>query len=140
MLPGMCRGLGVLLKEKGIYYYHLLKKEFLRFVVVGSSAVAINFLVYYVLYRWIGVNCAYSIGYLLSFIFNYLMTSCFTFRVKLSFRKLMLFCGSHVLNYFLQLSILNICIWIGLSEEISPFFAKAGSAPFNFLIVRYLLK
>lgn len=134
-----CR-LGILLKDKGIYYYHLLKKEFLRFVVVGTSAVAINFLAYYVLYHWIGVNWAYSIGYLLSFIFNYLMTSCFTFRVELSFRKLVLFCGSHVLNYFLQLSILNICIWIGLSEEISPFFAKAGSAPFNFLTVRFLLK
>lgn len=132
--------LGIVLKDKYFYYYHLLKIEFLKFVVVGTSAVVINFAVYYLLYQWIGVNWAYSIGYLLSFIFNYLMTSLFTFRVRLSFKKLVLFCGSHAFNYFLQLFILNFCIWIGLSEEISPFFAKAGSAPFNFLIVRFLLK
>lgn len=130
----------IVLRDKVIYYYHLLKKEFLKFVVVGTSAVVINFLVYYLLYQWIGVNPAYSLGYLLSFIFNYLMTSCFTFRVELSLKKLVLFCGSHIFNYLLQLLILNICIRIGLSEEISPFFAKAGSAPFNFLIVRFLLK
>lgn len=125
---------------KGIHYYHLLKKEFLRFLIVGTFAVVINFLIYYLLYQWIGVNLAYSLGYLLSFIFNYLVTSYFTFKVELSLKKLILFCGSHVFNYLLQLLILNSCIRIGLSEAISPVFALTGSAPFNFLIVRFLLK
>ena len=45
--------------------------EVCRFGIVGVLAVAIHYGVYWLLQRWINLNVAYTIGYIVSFIANY---------------------------------------------------------------------
>lgn len=59
-----------------------LKKlpEFIRFIMVGVFATALHYGLYFIFQRFINVNIAYSIGYILSFIANFLSDSPFYLR------------------------------------------------------------
>ena len=53
--------------------------ELVRFGIVGVTATAIHYGIYWLLMHVINVTVAYSIGYALSFICNFLLSSHFTF-------------------------------------------------------------
>lgn len=68
-----------------------LKKlpEFIRFIMVGVFATALHYGLYFIFQRFINVNIAYSIGYILSFIANFYLTALFTFGKSHPGRKLL---------------------------------------------------
>ena len=49
-----------------------LVKEFIRFGVVGVLATALHYGIYYFLQSFINVNVAYTTGYVISFVVNFL--------------------------------------------------------------------
>ena len=65
----------------------VLIKQAVRFVIVGIAATAIHYGVYLLLRKWMGENIAFTIGYVISFIFNYLLTSLFTFKKKANLKN-----------------------------------------------------
>ena len=81
-----------------------LKKlpEFIRFIMVGVFATALHYGLYFIFQRFINVNIAYSIGYILSFIANFYLTALFTFGKKPSWKKAFGFGGAHLINYILH--------------------------------------
>jgi putative flippase GtrA len=114
--------------------------EIVRFVVVGVLATAIHYLIYYLLLNGLGHNIAYTTGYGVSFVANYVLSSLFTFRVGMTFRRFVGFGLSHLTNYLLQIVLLNSMIWMGVSELLAPLPVFAIAVPLNFLLVRYALK
>lgn len=115
-------------------------KEFVRFVIVGVLATAIHYGVYYLLEQVINVNVAYTIGYVVAWFVNLYLTSRFTFKSQLSFKKGVGFAFSHLVNYLLHMLFLNIFLAIDLSAEIAPLFVFAVVIPINFLLVRFVFK
>lgn len=115
-------------------------KEFVRFVIVGVIATAIHYGVYYFLEKIINVNVAYTIGYVVAWFINLYLTSCFTFKSRLSFKRGVGFAFSHLVNYLLHMLFLNIFLAIGLSAEMAPLFVFAIVIPINFLLVRFVFK
>lgn len=122
-----------LLNEKSI-------GEIVRFVLVGLLATAIHYAIYYVLLSATGHNLAYTIGYIISFVSNFILSSLFTFKVSLSVHRLAGFAMSHLLNYLIQIVLLNVFIWMGVSASIAPLPVFVIVVPLNFLLVRYALK
>lgn len=114
--------------------------EIVRFAVVGVVATALHYLFYYLLLSFVSHNLAYTVGYALSFVCNYLLSSLFTFRVKLSWEKLAGFSLSHLLNYLAGLALLNLFILLGLSKTMAPLPVFVLVVPINFLLVRFVLK
>jgi len=114
--------------------------EFLRFAIVGVVATGIHYGIYYVMQKYINVNIAYTTGYLLSFVCNFYLTSYFTFRVKPSFGKLFGLGGVHVVNYLLHIALLNLFLYIGVSQEFAPMPVFVIVVPLNFLLVRFVFK
>ena len=114
--------------------------EVFRFAVVGVIAVAIHYAVYWILQHWINVNVAYTIGYVISFLGNYYLSAHYTFREKTSKRNGAGFAGAHVFNYFLQMALFNLFLYLGLSRELAPLAVLAIAVPTNFLIVRTVFK
>ena len=86
--------------------------ELIRFGIVGTTAAAIHYAIYWVLQHWINVNVAYTIGYVLSFLVNYLL---------------------HIVLF-------NFFLWIGLSRELAPIAVLAIAVPTNFVLVRFVFK
>lgn len=114
--------------------------EFIRFVMVGILATALHYGIYFLLQRFINVNIAYTLGYALSFIANFYLTTYFTFGKKPSWSKAFGFGGVHLFNYLLHIGLLNTFLWLGLSKTLAPIPVFAIAIPVNFLLVRFVFK
>lgn len=114
--------------------------EVIRFGVVGVIATLIQFMVYWLLIRWLNPSVSMTIGYGVSLVFNYLASTYFTFRVKASARRGAGFLFSHGVNYLLQMVTLNFFLWLGVSKELAPIPMFCVCVPVNFLLVRFFLK
>ena len=114
--------------------------EFFRFGIVGTISAGVHYGIYYFLQMYINVNIAYSIGYGISMVGNFFMTSYLTFRTNPSAKKAMGFGFSHLINYLLHLSLLNLFLFLGISNELAPFFVLAIAVPTNFLLLRFFFR
>ena len=94
--------------------------QFIRFCINGVIAAAIHYGVYFLLQLWIDVNIAYTAGYLISFIYNFIATNYFTFHTSPTWKNFMGFAGSHGVNYFLHIILFNIFLWMGVHHLIAP--------------------
>jgi putative flippase GtrA len=115
--------------------------EMMLFCIVGSTAMAIHYGIYYVLLPVLPVNVSFSLGYFISFLYNFTMTSYFTFKVKPSVSRFFRFAASHGTNYLLQILLLNFFIHVaGLNEKMAPVPVYAISVPVNYMLVRLAMK
>lgn len=114
--------------------------EIIRFGIVGTTAAAIHYAIYWVLQHWINVNVAYTIGYVLSFLVNYYLSAHFTFKEKTSAKNGLGFGGAHLTNYLLHIVLFNFFLWIGLSRAVAPIAVLAIAVPTNFVLVRFVFK
>lgn len=114
--------------------------EVVRFGVVGVAAVLIQYGVYLLLVLFMNHNISMTLGYIISFIFNFIASTHYTFRVKANAKRGAGFALSHVINYFMQIAMLNVFIWLGISKQIAPMPMFGICVPVNFLLVRFFLK
>lgn len=115
-------------------------QEIIRFCIVGTLATGIHYGIYLLLNKFILVWLAYSIGYAISFVFNFYLTSVFTFKEKATVRKGIGFVFSHLVNYLLHIFFLSLFIWMGVGENYAPIFVYLIVIPINFLLVRFVFK
>lgn len=123
-----------MLRNKQTFY------ELIRFGIVGVIATAIHYYVYWLLMHWLYVTIAYSIGYVVSFVCNFLLTSYFTFRKRASVKKGLGFGVAHGVNYLLHVLFLHFFLWLGVSKSMAPIPVFAMVIPINFLLVRFVFK
>ena len=114
--------------------------EMIRFSIVGTLVTVIHYGVYWLLQLVMNVNIAWTAGYIAGFIFNYYMSAYYIFRKKTSAKNGSGFGVAHIVNYLLQMGLLNFFIWTGMSAEMAPVGVYAVSIPVNFLLVRFVFK
>ena len=125
--------------------------EVVRFAIVGAAATLLQYTIYFGLIQFIGSGVskadahlwstvAMTVGYVLSFVFNFIASTRFTFRVKANARRGAGFLFSHVVNYTLQMLTLNFFLWLGLSKQLAPIPMFCICVPINFILVRFFLK
>lgn len=115
--------------------------QFVRFVLVGGMATVIHYAIYLILNKkGVPINIAYTMGYSLSFIFNFFASNYFTFKAKPTAKGGVGFLGAHLFNYFLQVILLNTYLFVGIPESIAPIGVFIIAIPTNFVLVRLALK
>lgn len=114
--------------------------ELVRFGIVGVTATMIHYGVYWLLMHWLYVTIAYSIGYVVSFICNFMLTSFFTFRKRATLKKGLGFGVAHGVNYLLHVLFLHFFLWLGVSKSMAPIPVFVIVIPINFLLVRFVFK
>ena len=125
--------------------------ELVRFGVVGVIAVAIQYLIYLLLINVmeqvmlnmgdnVVATIANTIAYFISFVFNFIASTHYTFRVKASAKRGAGFAFSHVVNYALQTLILNLFVGIGVTKQVAMIPMFCITVPTNFILVRFFLK
>lgn len=126
--------------------------EIVRFGIVGVIATLLQYAIYWLLLYGIGCSIAaswlkacwptisMSVGYAISFVFNFVASTHFTFRVKASAKRGAGFLLSHVVNYLLQMLTLNLFMWLGMSAQWAPIPMFCMCVPVNFVLVRFFLK
>ena len=116
--------------------------ELLRFAVVGTAATALQYVIYLLMLHvaHCGISVANTVGYVISFIFNFVASTRFTFRVKATAGRGLAFAFCHAVNYLLQLLVLHLAVHWGVPESLAPLPMFAVCVPVNFVLVRYFLK
>ena len=108
----------------------------MKFGIVGTIAMIIHYSLYYVLMNIIEVNIAFTVGYFISFLCNYLLTSYYTFGISPSICSFFRFGVSHLTNYLIQISVLNAVLYIGVPAVWTPIPVYAISIPISFILVK----
>lgn len=114
--------------------------EILRFGAVGVAATLLQYIIYRVLVFIMNPTVAMTIGYVISFGFNFIASTHYTFRVKASASRGAGFALSHAVNYMLQMATLNLFLWLGMSKQWAPVPMFCVCVPVNFILVRFFLK
>lgn len=118
----------------------ILKYQLLRFCLVGGLATGIHYGIYLLLNLWIWTWLAYTVGYAISFVCNYLLTNYFTFRTKPSVKNGIGFILSHAVNYGLHIGLLELFICLGSSDTWAPIPVFCIAIPVNYLLLRFVFK
>ena len=114
--------------------------EMVRFGIVGIVATLIQAGTYCLLVGVLNYVVANTIAYIVSFLFNYIASIHYTFRVKSTAKRGVGFLLSHVVNYLLQTATLAFFVWIGMEKRLALIPMFCICVPVNFLLVRYFLK
>ncbi len=112
------------------------RRQFIRFCINGAAAVAIQYGVYLLMLEYTGAFMANTVAYAVSFCYNFIMTSYWTFGRKPTFGKLAGFCGSHIVNYIAQQIFLCLALWLSIPDAYAALVAMACAVPVNFTILR----
>jgi len=121
-------------KFKELFY------QIIKFGIVGVLATLISYSIYIFLSKLgLSYNISYTLGYIISFCFNYFTSTKFTFKTEATLKNGFKFGLSHIFNYFLQITLLNIFISLNINANLAPFFVYAISIPVNFILVRFAL-
>ncbi len=113
--------------------------EILRFGIVGAIAALLQYGVYLAMLIITSPGVANTIGYIISFIFNFIASTHYTFKVKANTKRGLGFALSHVVNYLLQTLTLLLFIYIGVPKAYAPIPMFCICVPVNFILVRYFL-
>lgn len=114
--------------------------EMLRFAIVGVVATLLQYVIYLLLLRWMHPTLSNTIAYIVSFLFNYIASVKFTFRVQSTARRGAGFAFSHLINYSLQTLLLLFFLWLGITKQWAMLPVLCICVPVNFLLVRFFLK
>ena len=115
-------------------------KRILRFGVVG----VINTAVYYGLYLLLRTVLPYLVAHVIAFVLamvgSYFLNCWFTFRIRPTLRKFLLFPLSNATNFVITSLGLYLLVDIGhLNEQVSPLIAAAAAIPVTYLVAQYVL-
>ena len=113
--------------------------EILRFGIVGAIAALLQYGVYLIMLLFMSAGIANTVGYIISFIFNFIASTHYTFKVKANAKRGLGFALSHVVNYLLQTLTLLLFIYIGVPKAYAPIPMFCICVPVNFILVRYFL-
>ena len=113
--------------------------EIVRFIIVGGLATAIQYGIYLLMLLWLQPLLSNTIGYFVSFTFNYIASTRYTFRVKSTTKRGLGFVFSHIVNYLLQTLTLHAFLLLGLDKKIAMIPMFSICVPINFVLVRFFL-
>ena len=125
--------------------------EVVRFGIVGGLATVLQYVIYLammpVLAHFIPkmvdhtlATTSNTIAYVVSFIFNFIASTRYTFKVKANAKRGAGFTLSHVVNYSMQTLCLNLFVGLGMLKQWAMIPTLCICIPINFLLVRFFLK
>lgn len=109
-----------------------------RFGITGSLSTLIHYGTYLLALLWMNATMAYTVGYGVGLCVNYVLTTFFTFRKQPSKKNAAGFVASHVVNYLLEIGVLNLFLYFGMDERLAGILTLIVVVPINFLILRFV--
>jgi len=120
-----------------------------RFVFVGTLGTGVQYGIYYLLLdifqrHWpeVGIltSVAFTAGFMIEMVCNYFLTNFYTFRTRPSWKNAGGFLLGRVLNYVIQLSLLNALVWLHMGEEWAGIVAIMLAGVINYFVLRPFYK
>ncbi|MGL5317420.1 MAG: GtrA family protein [Bacteroidales bacterium] len=116
------------------------KGEFIRYIITGTVATAVQYGVYYLLCATMQPHFAFTLATVAFVVVNFFMTNYYTFRVKPTWKNSIGFLGQQGINYVMQIGFLSLFLWMGISAKLAPVPVYLIALPTNFVILRFIFK
>ena len=120
-----------------------------RFVFVGTFGTGVQYGIYYLLLdifqrQWpemgILTSVAFTAGFLIEMVCNYFLTNFYIFKTRPSWKNAGGFLLGRVLNYVIQLLLLNALVWLHMGEEWAGIVAIMLAGVINYFVLRPFYK
>ena len=120
-----------------------------RFMFVGTLGTGLQYGISYLLLdifqrHWpeVGIltSVAFTAGFMIEMVCNYFLTNFYTFRTRPSWKNAGGFLLGRVLNYVIQLSLLNALVWLHMGEEWAGIVAIMLAGVINYFVLRPFYK
>lgn len=112
----------------------------IKFSLVGVVNTGVYYGVYLLLYRFMPYVAAHLIGWVVSVVVSYLLNSYFTYKVRPSWVKLLVYPLSSLPNIlFTTFGVVFLVEVLGVSKELSPLIAGLVAVPFSYALAKLLL-
>lgn len=123
-------------------------KSATRFVVVGTLGTLIQYGLYYAFLLLFEkyfpehelTTMAFSLGFILETTINYLLTAWYTFSSRPNIKNLSGFISGRVVNYIIQITLLQIFLMANFNEEIAGFATIIVAGIINYFIVKVFFR
>jgi len=120
-----------------------VKEKIARIVRFGLVGV-VNTGVYYgsyLLFRLaLPVMAAHVLAFAVAMVGSYFLSCYFTFRIKPTWRKFLLFPLSNATNFVISTAGLYLLVhWFDMDSRIAPLVAAAAAIPFTFIVAQFVL-
>lgn len=115
-------------------------REFMRFILSGASNTLITYLIYLLLFKWIGYRFSYLAAYVAGIIFSYFINTLFVFKAKPTKSTFLMYPLIYVVQYFFCAGILELSVkWLHIDEHFAPLVVVAMSVPLTFVLSRLVI-
>lgn len=116
-------------------------RQAIRFLVAGGLNTAFTVVVYEILLFWVHYAAAFTISSALGIVFTGIVYTRFVFAVPTTRRRFVANGIYYFVAWLLGLGVLDAMVrWLGIHERIALLLAIALLAPFNFVVLRRLLR
>ncbi|HCY6116281.1 TPA: flippase GtxA [Staphylococcus aureus] len=117
--------------------------EILKFIIVGGINTLNYYVVYLLLLKLLHIEYMIShiTGFIVAFVISYYLNCYFVYRVKPTWRKVISFPITQIVNISLQTVLLYVFVsWLNLPAEIAPFAGLIITIPITFILSKWILK
>ncbi len=116
----------------------LAKHSLLRFAMVGVLCTMIDSVVYWLMLFFVPYSTAMVVGYFVSLLLNFILTTVWTFRASVGATNFIVVLVVHLFNCFvLRAGLLDFFVQDCLYEEITAYFLTIlVSVPINYVLLR----
>ena len=118
--------------------WHKDAGRIVRFGVTGALSTGLHYCAYLLALLVFNATLSYTIGYGVGLIFNYFMTTRFTFKEQATKKNAAGFLGSHIINYLLEIGLLNLLMHFGVGKALAGIMTLVMIVPVNFLLLRFV--
>ncbi|MEU1371647.1 glycosyltransferase [Streptomyces sp. NPDC005803] len=115
-------------------------RQFIVFAMIGVVNTAVYLAVYATLNNWIPYLASHVIGYCVSIVGSFLLNSFITLRIRPTWRSLLRYPLSSLVNLVLSGALLYIGVsHLGIEKNIAALAAGILATPFSFLVARWAI-
>lgn len=120
----------------------------LRFTIVGFTGTLIQY-GWYWLFLWLlerllpqheTATLAFIIGFVLEMVSNYIFTAYYTFQSRPNWKNFGGFLSGRGLNFIIQLVLLQVLMFMSLSDQLAGLLAIVVAGIINYFVVKFFFK
>jgi putative flippase GtrA len=112
----------------------------IRFAIVGALNTGTFYVLYLLFEKFLPYFVAYTVAFVLAMIGSYFLNCYFTFKVKPTWKKFLLFPLSNAANYVItSVGLVVLVHALNMNKTIAPLVAAAVAIPITYVVVQYLL-
>jgi putative flippase GtrA len=119
-----------------------IKKEFVRFILVGGANTAFGYVLYaFLVLVHVHYMMAYTITYIISIFISYYLNTRFVFNCAVNLKSALQYPLTYVVQYLSGALFLHILVGImAVNKLIAPLFVIALTIPLTFVLARFIIK